>query len=80
MGGARIFRQQFVGHVARLLDQCNVALEIGEAQQRHTGLTCAEKLARTTNLQILPSDLESVAVLIDDLEPLLCGVGEWLLE
>ena len=80
MRGTGIFRQQLVSHIARLLDQRNVALEIGEAQQRHTGLPGAEKLAGTTNLQILSSDLESVAVLIDDLESLLRGVGERLLE
>src|SRR6266496_3391041 len=80
MRSARSFRQQFVGHIAGRLDQCNVALEIGETQQRHTRLPRTQKLARTANLQILPSDLESVAILIDDLESLFRRAGEWLLE
>ena len=35
--------------VARLLDQRDVALQIGEAQQRHAGLPRAEKLAGTAD-------------------------------
>src|SRR5437763_2877077 len=76
----RIVREQLVGHVARLFDQCDVALQIGEPQQWNARLACAEKLTGAANLQILARNLEAVAVLVDDLETLLRGVGERLLE
>ena len=61
--------QQIVRSVARLLDQRDVALEVGEAQQRHARLARAEELARTADQEVLARDLEAVGVLEDDLEP-----------
>ena len=49
VGGRRIRLQQLVGGVARLLDQRDVALEIGKAQQRHARLPRAEEFARAAN-------------------------------
>src|SRR6185437_4774076 len=41
----RIGAQQPVRRVARLLDQRDVALEVREAQRRHTGLTRSQEFA-----------------------------------
>ena len=46
-----------------------VALEVGEAQQRHADLARAEELAGTADQQVLARDLEAVGVLVDHLEP-----------
>src|SRR5207253_6544434 len=78
--GSGVVAQQLIGCVARLLDQRNVALEIGEAQQRDARLPRAQEFTRPANQQILPRNLEAVAVLVDDLETLLGGLGERLLE
>src|SRR6476659_11215402 len=60
----RIGPQQPVRRVARLLDQRDVALEIREAQQRHTGLTRSQEFAGAADQQVLSRDLEAVGRLI----------------
>ena len=52
-GCRRLFLEQLVRRVARLLDQRDVLFEIGEAQQRHAGLPRAEKLARAADDEVL---------------------------
>src|SRR5438477_6985177 len=69
LGCSRLPAQKLVGSASRLLDQLHVALEIGETQQRNPRLPSAEEFARTANQQILPRDLEPIAVLVDHLEP-----------
>ncbi len=64
-GGRRILLQQLVGGVARLLDQRDVLLEIGEAQQRHARLPRAQEFAGAADDEVLPRDLEAVVVLVD---------------
>ena len=65
LGGRRIASQQLVRRIARLLDQRNVAFDVGEAQQRHAGLARAEELAGPADQQVLPRDLEAVGRLED---------------
>src|SRR5689334_16330161 len=76
----RIAAQELVGDVARLLDQRGIALEVGEAQERHAGSSRAEELARPADRKILPRDLEAVGVLVDHLQALARGVAHRLLE
>src|SRR5262245_22128287 len=78
--GGGILPQKRVGRVAGLLDQRRIALQIREAQQRNTGLLCAEEFTRAANDEILARDLEAVAVLVDDLEARFRGIGKRLLE
>src|ERR1700719_3523755 len=76
----RLPAQQLVSGVARLLDQLHVALKIGGPQEPDARLARAEEFARTANQQILPRDLESIAVLVDHLEPGLRHLRHRLLE
>src|SRR5690242_13467261 len=67
--------QQRIGRVPGLLDQRDVALQIGESQKRHARLPRAEELARSANDEVLPRDLEAVRRFVDHLEALLRGIG-----
>ena len=44
--------QQLVGSVARRLDQSRVALQIGEAEQRHAGLPRPQEFAGAAEQQV----------------------------
>src|SRR5664279_4657965 len=60
--GARRAAQQFVRRDARLFEQSEVLLQVGEAQQRHPGLARAHEFARTADEQVLAGDFEAVGV------------------
>src|SRR3970040_1365519 len=61
-------RRQGQGGLARRKDQVGVALEVGEAQQRHAALALAEVLAGTAQGEVALRDLEAVAAFVDHLE------------
>src|SRR3954470_738740 len=67
-GRLGIVLQQLRRRRAGRLDQIDVALEVGEAQQRRAALALAEEFAGAALLQIVARDLEAVGVLVDDLQ------------
>src|SRR5512134_3416037 len=76
---SRIPREQLGRRRACLLDQRSIALEVRESQQRCARLPGAEELARTAHHKVAPRDLESVAGLVDHLQPLARGLRKRLL-
>src|SRR5262249_35331802 len=60
LGGSGLAPEQIFRDVARLFDQRDIALEVGEAQQRHAGLLGTEELAGTADREVLARDLEAV--------------------
>src|SRR6185369_679000 len=64
----RVGLDQLGGRAARRLDERAVAAEIGEAEQRVAALALAEVFAGAPQLEVVPRDLEPVAVLADHLQ------------
>src|SRR3954466_15248142 len=65
----RVGLDQLRGSTACRLDQRAVAAEVGEAEQRVAALPLADVFARAAQLEVVTRDLESIAVLVDHLEP-----------
>src|SRR5690349_11694141 len=80
LGGRGLAAEDLVRGRARRLDQTDVALRIGEAQQRHARLTRAQEFAGPADQQILPGDLEPVVCAVDHLQTRLRGFRHRLLE
>src|ERR1700730_5635450 len=77
---ARLAAKKLIGRVACLLEELDVALEIGKSQKRNSRLPRAEKLSGAPDKKVLARDFEAVAVLIDHFEPRFRQLGHRLFE
>ena len=65
-----VFLQHSKGHLPSLIENTAIPKDICNPEVRHTGLTCAEKIARSTDFEISLGDSKTVAGGFDNLEPL----------
>src|SRR5690349_20062705 len=61
------------------VEQVEIGLEVGEAQQRNAALARPQHLPGTAQAQVMARDLEAVVVLEDDFKPLARGLRERVL-
>ena len=76
---ARSVVEPDVGFVPRRLHQLMIAQEIADTERGRAGLSGAEDITRTPQLQVLLGDHESVGGLSHHLQPLARLVREWIL-